>query len=184
MTRVYLSFACPKERYQRKRHQGGELRPCAAGGRRSKAAISAAAPQGELPRSGKRRHPGVLAGRREAGPGMANAARWRDFVFCPPCGARKMLRAYAFPCIFRPLRKRHQPFIRHWRRAGAFPPPWTLPHSNDQTGLASPFWNSPGMPFPSLGVRHNEINCARSDGAGDHPHVPSQDQDVRQDCLP
>ena len=64
------------------------------------------------------------------------------------------------------------------------PPPWTIPHSNDQTGLASPFWNSPGMPFPSLGVRHNEINCARSDGAGDHPHVPSQDQDVRQECLP
>ena len=26
------------------------------------------------------------------------------------------------------------------------PPPWTLPHSNDQTGLASPFWNSPGFP--------------------------------------
>ncbi len=23
------------------------------------------------------------------------------------------------------------------------PPPWTLPHSNDQKGLASPFWNSP-----------------------------------------
>ena len=124
----YLSFACPKEGRQRKRHQGGELRPCAAGGRRSKAAISAAAPQGELPHSGKRGHPGVLAGRREAGPGMANAARWRDFVFCPPCGARKMLRAYAFPCIFRPLRKRHQPFIRHWRRAGAFSPPWTLPN--------------------------------------------------------
>ena len=27
------------------------------------------------------------------------------------------------------------------------PPPWTLPHSNDQTGLASPFWNSLGMPL-------------------------------------
>ena len=143
---IPLSFACPKERYQRKRHQGGELRPCAAGGRRSKAAISAAAPQGELPHSGKRGHPGVLAGRREAGPGMANAARWRDFDFCPPCGARKTVRAYAIPPVFRPLRKRHQPFIRHWRRAGAFPPPWTLPHSNDQTGLASPFWNSPGFP--------------------------------------
>ena len=25
------------------------------------------------------------------------------------------------------------------------PPPWTLPHSNDQKGLASPFWISPGF---------------------------------------
>ena len=41
---------------------------------------------------------------------------------CPPCGARKMLRAYAFPCIFRPLRKRSPRFIRHWRRQPAIPP--------------------------------------------------------------
>ena len=30
------------------------------------------------------------------------------------------------------------------------PPPWTLPHSNDQTGLASPFWISPGIRTRSL----------------------------------
>ena len=30
------------------------------------------------------------------------------------------------------------------------PPPWTIPHSNDQTGLASPFWISPGILTRSL----------------------------------
>ena len=30
------------------------------------------------------------------------------------------------------------------------PPPWTLPHSNDQTGLASPFGISPGIRPRSL----------------------------------
>ena len=40
---------------------------------------------------------------------------------CPPCGARKMLRAYVFPCIFRPLRKKRHRFICHWQRDGAFP---------------------------------------------------------------
>ena len=133
---MYLSFACPKERYQRKRHQGGELRPCAAGGRRSKAAIPAAAP---------------LAGRREAGPGMANAARWRDFVFCPPCGARKTVRAYAIPPVFRPLRKRHQPFIRHWRRAGAFSLPGPTLIQTTKRGLRAPFGFPRGCRFPPSG---------------------------------
>ena len=40
----------------------------------------------------------------------------------PPCGARKMLRAYADPCIFRPLRKLRFPFFRHRRREPAIPP--------------------------------------------------------------
>ena len=33
-----------------------------------------------------------------------------------PCGARKTLRAYADPRVFRPLRKLRAPFIRRWRR--------------------------------------------------------------------
>ena len=40
----------------------------------------------------------------------------------PPCGARKMLQAYAFLCIFRPLRKRSPRFIRPWRREDSFSP--------------------------------------------------------------
>ena len=40
----------------------------------------------------------------------------------PPCGARKMLRAYAIPCVFRPLRKFRAPFFRHRRREPAIPP--------------------------------------------------------------
>ena len=38
-----------------------------------------------------------------------------------PCGARKMLRAYADPRIFRPLRKASARFIRHRRREPRFP---------------------------------------------------------------
>ena len=41
---------------------------------------------------------------------------------CPPCGTRKMLRAYADPCIFRPLRKRSPRFFCHRQREGFFPP--------------------------------------------------------------
>ena len=57
---MFISSACPEETNQRRGHQGGEQRLCAAGGRRSKGAVSAAAP---------------LAGRGEAGPGTAIAAR-------------------------------------------------------------------------------------------------------------
>ena len=35
----------------------------------------------------------------------------------PPCGARKTVRAYAFPPVFRPLRIRRLPCIRPRRRA-------------------------------------------------------------------
>ena len=35
---------------------------------------------------------------------------------CPPCGARKMLRAYADPCIFRPLQILRVPFFRRRQR--------------------------------------------------------------------
>ena len=49
--------------------------------------------------------------------------------FDPPCGARKMLRAYAVPCIFRPLQKLRAPllqklrapFIRRRRREPSIP---------------------------------------------------------------
>ena len=40
---------------------------------------------------------------------------------CPPCGARKLLRAYAFPCSFRPLRKKSPRFLCHRQREGSFP---------------------------------------------------------------
>ena len=59
--------------------------------------------------------------------------------FCPPCGARKTVRAYAIPPVFRPLRKRHQPFIRHWRRAGAFPLLRTSLIQTTKRGLRAPF---------------------------------------------
>ena len=49
------------------------------------------------------------------------------------------------------------------------PPPWTLPHSNDQKGLASPFWNSPRMLFSALGVLRYGFNCAESGGTGNCP---------------
>ena len=40
----------------------------------------------------------------------------------PPCGARKTLRAYAIPCVFRPLRKLQAPFFCHRQRQPAIPP--------------------------------------------------------------
>ena len=40
---------------------------------------------------------------------------------CPLCGARKMLRAYAFPCIFRLLQKLRVPFFRRRQRELAIP---------------------------------------------------------------
>jgi len=39
----------------------------------------------------------------------------------PPCGARKTLRAYAFPRVFRPLRKLRPRFICHRQREAAIP---------------------------------------------------------------
>ena len=56
--------------------------------------------------------------RRQGARGLHPALR----VTYPPCGARKMLQAYAFHCIFRPLRKRSPRFIRPWRREDSFPP--------------------------------------------------------------
>ena len=40
----------------------------------------------------------------------------------PPCGARKTLRAYAFPRVFRPLRKKSPRFFCHRQREDSFPP--------------------------------------------------------------
>ena len=41
------------------------------------------------------------------------------YRFAPPCGARKTVRAFADPPVFRPLRIRHLPFFCHRQRAGA-----------------------------------------------------------------
>ena len=40
----------------------------------------------------------------------------------PPCGARNTLRAYAFPRVFRPLRKKSPRFFCHRQREDSFPP--------------------------------------------------------------
>ena len=40
----------------------------------------------------------------------------------PPCGARKTRRAYAVPCVFRPLRKQRPAFFCRRQRRGAVPP--------------------------------------------------------------
>ena len=45
--------------------------------------------------------------------------RWR--MTPPPCGARKTLRAYAFPRVFRPLRKLRPRSICHRQRKAAIP---------------------------------------------------------------
>ena len=77
--------------------------------------------------------------------------------FCPPCGARKTVRAYAIPPVFRPLRKRHQPFIRHWRRAGAFPLPGPTLIQTTKRGFRAPF----GIPRRS-GVRLSAPSIRRN----------------------
>jgi len=40
---------------------------------------------------------------------------------CPPCGARKAVRAYADPPAFRPLRKYRLRFLCHWQREAGIP---------------------------------------------------------------
>ena len=40
---------------------------------------------------------------------------------CPPCGARKTVRAYAIPPVFRPLRKLRPCFFCHLQRKAAIP---------------------------------------------------------------
>ena len=62
------------------------------------------------------------AGGRSGGDGGARGPHPALRATYPPCGARKMLQAYAFLCIFRPLRKRSPRFIRPWRREDSFPP--------------------------------------------------------------
>ncbi len=57
----------------------------------------------------------------QKGPHPSSALRETADATCPPCGARKTLRAYAFPRVFRPLRKLRVPFLRHWRREPAIP---------------------------------------------------------------
>ena len=54
----------------------------------------------------------------------------RKNIFCvncrasllpPPCGARKTLRAFAVPCVFRPLRKKRAAFFYSVRRSSTAP---------------------------------------------------------------
>ena len=55
------------------------------------------------------------------------------------------------------------------------PPPWTLPHSNDQTGLASPFWISPGIRTRSLcgGLASSTARCPPVVGGASRCASPS-----------
>ena len=63
----------------------------------------------------------AIGGPSRSRPGNGIAARWRDFDFCPPCGARKTVRAYAIPPVFRPLRKLRPCFFCHLQRKAAIP---------------------------------------------------------------
>ena len=51
---------------------------------------------------------------------FARCAHW--LTHDPPCGARRMLRAYADPCILRPLRKLRANFFCQRQRKLAIPP--------------------------------------------------------------
>ena len=115
---MYLSFACPKERYQRKRHQGGEdfvfspsLDPPSF--KRPKGACE---PLLDFP--GILR--GAIAASSETTAVLASSAAALKRKM-PPCGARKTLRAYADPRVFRPLRKKRAAFFCHRQRQHAFP---------------------------------------------------------------
>ena len=55
-------------------------------------------------------------------PHPSSALRGKADDTDPPCGARKALRAYAGPRVFRPLRKRGTAFFCHRQRQRPFPP--------------------------------------------------------------
>ena len=52
----------------------------------------------------------------------SSASRGKAAATVPPCGARKTLRAFADPCVFRPLRNFRLRFICHWQREAGIPP--------------------------------------------------------------
>ena len=103
---IPLSFACPKERGKENDTQEGncglalpvaeEARPQFPQPRHWRAVAKQA-------REWQMRQGGEISG------------------FCPPCGARKTVRAYADPPVFRPLRKFRAPCFRHRRREPAIP---------------------------------------------------------------
>ncbi len=65
-------------------------------------------------------HPALRATFPVRGEGIS--LRPREARPAPPCGARKMLRAYAYPPVFRPLRKLRLCLICHRQRKAALPP--------------------------------------------------------------
>ena len=99
--------------------QGGHCgllkrRPVCAG-RRGRHPSSAGHPQDDMAGSGTIRGIAPYGRGKDGRPHPALRAT------CPPCGARKTVRAYADPPVFRPLRKKSPRFFCHRQREGSFP---------------------------------------------------------------
>ena len=98
----------------------GKLQPCALG--RDSSPLALLIPGsffGSTP-AGIRLHLLSLAGDGKANRGIHQRARW--FMHTPPCGARKTVRAYATPPVFRPLRKLRLCFLCHRQHKAEIPP--------------------------------------------------------------
>ena len=83
-----------------------------------------------------------------------------------PCGARKMLQAYAYLCIFRPLRKLRPRFFCHWQREAAIPPEGEA-RAGDREGR--PYGGRsyrPAATFPPRGKQERRRGHLREDGKG------------------
>ncbi len=128
-------------------------------------------PPGEVPQCAHWGGGGTADGRgspRPHGVIARQCSHWRGNPH-PPCGARKMLRAYAIPCIFRPLRKFRAPFFRRRRREPAIPPspgqreriaaPVCAPVRDDRASLCALRGADPRFPQanfnPSRSARHH-----------------------------
>ena len=99
--------------------QGGHCgllkrRPVCAG-RRGRHPSSAGHPQDDMAGSGTIRGIAPYGRGKDGRPHPALRAT------CPPCGARKTVRAYADPPVFRPLRKKSPRFFCRRQREGSFP---------------------------------------------------------------
>ena len=70
------------------------------------------------------RQPPPLRGTSFGGRNLSNLYNGGEILkrVLPPCGARKTRRAYAVPCVFRPLRKQRPAFFCRRQRRGAVPP--------------------------------------------------------------
>ena len=76
---------------------------------------------------------------------------------CPLCGARKMLRAYAGPCSFRPLRKKRTALFCHWQRqnkAVRFSPCAGKASAGDRKGRP---YGGRGKPLPYGGAKRRAV---------------------------